>query len=263
MNNNVFKAQVKTDNISCPICYNILKDPVECLICHHNFCKECYDKRIKYMKDNNLEIKCSFCNSNKNGNWIIKENQLMRSLIKYNLYKCKNCKRIFDNLEELNNHDCKKIKCKYCKLVFDYDNFINHIELKHFYSLIDKFKKINNNINSELNNDVSLAPNGLYYCGKQTNLNCGCCSGICSEKNCLCVNCMNYNKKIKKLRDDFLINKAAKAAKYKKIYKTYYCNTFFTEEKKCNYPNICKECQILTKLMDKYLSKEVYESLIN
>jgi hypothetical protein len=75
---------------------------------------------------------------------------------------------------------------------------------------------------------------------------------------------MNYNKKIKNLKDSFLINKAAKAAKYKRKYKSYYCYTYYAEEKLCKYPNDpCFECQILTKLMKKYLKPEVYNSLIN
>jgi hypothetical protein len=135
---------------------------------------------------------------------------------------------------------------------------------------------VNNNNNNNNNNyyydenslpvkgDKYLASNGLYYCDKKTNLNCGCCSGICSKGNCLCVDCMNYNKKIKKLNDIILINKAAKAAKYKKKYKSYYCNTKYTNEKICHYPNEpCFECQILTKLMKKYLKSEVYNFLIN
>ena len=40
--------------------------------------------------------------------------------------------------------------------------------------------------------------------------------------------------------------------------------TYYAEEKLCKYPNDpCFECQILTKLMKKYLKPEVYNSLIN
>ena len=272
--NNVSNISINNDNIICPIDLNILDNPVECEICNHNFCLKCYNERIEYLKKNNLEIKCAYCNKNKDGKWIVHENKFLKNLIK-NLFKCKKCKKEFKNKEELNNHICKFIKCKICKETLNYENFINHIIIQHTEEFIRNFK-VNNNNNNNNNNeyydenslpvkgDKYLASNGLYYCDKKTNLNCGCCSGIFSKGNCLCVDCMNYNKKIKKLNDIILINKAAKAAKYKKKYKSYYCNTKYTNEKICHYPNEpCFECQILTKLMKKYLKSEVYNFLIN
>ena len=268
MNDNSFNIKINNENFYCPIDYNFLDNPVECIICHHNFCLKCYNERIEYLKKYNSEIKCAYCSKNINGEWIVKENKFLKQLIK-NLLKCKICKNIFNNKEELNNHICKMIKCKSCNQSFNYENFFNHIVSQHNEELVNKFRNNQSNYyydkdNLPIKGNLYLATNGLYYCDKKTNLNCGCCSGICSIGNCLCVECMNYNKKIKNLKDSFLINKAAKAAKYKRKYKSYYCYTYYAEEKLCKYPNDpCFECQILTKLMKKYLKPEVYNSLIN
>jgi hypothetical protein len=271
MNSNVLKAKVKTDNISCPICYNILKEPVECLICHHNFCKECYDKRIQFIKDNNLEVKCALCNKNVNGEWKTKKNFLMLNLLKkiqnQNI-KCKNCGKQFNNENEKLIHEkiCILHKCKICHKSLFNEIFLKHIE-EHQNELDELIDLFNKNYNKKF-----LAPNSLYYCYNKTNLNCNCCDGICHMGSCLCVDCMNENKQIKQLNPKYLINKSGKAAKYKNN-NSFYCKTQYyttldknrTKENKilCYPPNEpCPECKILTKLMKTYLNSDIYNSLI-
>ena len=56
MNDNSFNIKINNENFYCPIDYNFLDNPVECIICHHNFCLKCYNERIEYLKKNNLEI---------------------------------------------------------------------------------------------------------------------------------------------------------------------------------------------------------------
>ena len=121
--------------------------------------------------------------------------------------------------------------------------------------------------------DKILSRNNLYYCGRQTHLNCKCCpDGRCKENNCLCKSCMDFNKKIKSLKDYYLINKHARAAKY--VYGSFRClgeyislvevNGFkMKKPAKCTYPNEpCSGCKVLNELYKKYLSPEVYNQFI-
>ena len=263
MNPNEF---VKKDDISCSICYYILDNPVECEICNHNFCLKCYNERIEYLKKNNLEIKCAYCNENVNGEWKIKRNPILISFLKHLIFECKNCKKKFFNEYERQNHEnqCKLHKCKICKKEEYNEKFLNH--LKEHKEELDKL------INSLNKNYYYLETNGLYYCDKKTNLNCGCCDGICHLGSCLCIKCMNRNKEFKHLNKKYLINKSGKASKFK--INSYYCNQeFFTtlsknrsflDKSKCYPPNQpCPDCQILTKLMKKYLDSNIYNSIIN
>lgn len=116
-----------------------------------------------------------------------------------------------------------------------------------------------------------LSINNLYYCGKNTNLNCDCCvDGKCKVNNCLCKSCMDFNKKIKFLKDYYLINKNARAAKYG--FGSFRCLSEYInitqvngiKMKKqiiCAPPNEpCPGCKSLNKLYKKYLSPEVYKN---
>ena len=255
----------KKDEIRCPIDLEILVDPVECVICHHNFCLKCYNERIEYLKKNNSEIKCAYCGKNVDGEWKVTKDKVLIELLKHLNFQCKNCKKKFFNENEYINHEkeCKLHICKICKQSFYNELFLNHLK-EHKNELDEFIEKLNKN-------RTYLASNGLYYCDNQTNLNCGCCDGICHLGSCLCINCMNKNKEIKGLKDKYLINKSGKAAKYK--INSYYCkHTFFTTLKKnrsdfdksfCYPPNEpCPDCKVLTKLMNKYLDIETFNSVI-
>ena len=127
------------------------------------------------------------------------------------------------------------------------------------------------NDNIKIPSDKNLSNNQLYYCGKKTNLNCDCCpDGRCKEKNCICKDCMDFNKKVKFLGDHYLINKHARAAKFG--YGSFRClgtyiklieiNGIKNKQKiQCKSPNDpCPGCQALNSLYKQYLSPDIYNT---
>lgn len=121
-----------------------------------------------------------------------------------------------------------------------------------------------NDISDKETQKYFLGSNGIYYCYQPSNLNCGCCNGVCAEGNCLCKHCMNLNMKIKRLNKGDLINKAGKVSRYSMNF--YYCGEKYLDQKKnvvgfvfqqevfCNYPHDpCPNCQSLNSILKKYL----------
>ena len=103
------------DDLICPICFFILKDPLSCSdkINSHSFCKECLDK---YLKINN---KCPICKSNfkfKKNDKILKE---LNKLVFLCMFKNEGCNDIFSYSEYLNHiKDCEYNNTKYeCKIM--------------------------------------------------------------------------------------------------------------------------------------------------
>ena len=119
----------------------------------------------------------------------------------------------------------------------------------------------NNNSNSNKNIIIS-------YCGKENELiSCDCCPDhICQKGNCLCVDCMELNRKKYNLKNDELINKSGKIAKLFKG--NFYCNKHyeaiivnvigrkFKKPSQCHYPSEpCDDCKVLNKFKDVYIKK--------
>ena len=108
-----------SDNLICPICFNILKNPKCCSDKKnsHSFCKECIDKNIQ--ENNN---KCPICKLNfeyKNNNEInIKLNKLE--------FKC-----LFKN--------------EGCNDIIKYSDYLNHINNCIYNKYICQIKKYNYN----------------------------------------------------------------------------------------------------------------------
>ena len=44
-------AIVNEDNLNCSICYGILTDPIECIHCNINYCRECVDKAKDFKQE--------------------------------------------------------------------------------------------------------------------------------------------------------------------------------------------------------------------
>ena len=334
-------AYIKEDELTCPICYLLLKDPIECLNCQTNFCRECVEKVKETNERKNNLNNCPICKEE----WKLEENEVFRTVINEKIQLiCEKCKKPFQKKNSFDEHikKCKEYICKICGEKYFTENFLKHIMDSHKEIVLncsnknykgDPFPKVINTIihpntqpkefNSKNSNDVdskdnsifshfpkgldvkkvnyskgeyinyfrpnneipypneklfipidkNLSNNNLYYCGRKTNLNCECCpDGRCKENNCLCKSCMDFNKKIKSLKDYYLINKYARASKY--IYGSFRClgeyvsfvevNGFKMKKTlKCNFPNEpCNGCKVLNKLYEKYLSPEVYNKFI-
>ena len=113
----------------------------------------------------------------------------------------------------------------------------------------------------------------LYYCYKNSNLNCNCCQNhICQPGNCLCKDCMKVNISYHGLKKYYLINKAGRACKYSYNYFHCHCKietrtqnengNIFIGLNWCHFPAYpCEACQQVTKLMDIYLDPEIVTKL--
>jgi len=113
----------------------------------------------------------------------------------------------------------------------------------------------------------------LYYCYKNSNLNCNCCQNhICQPGNCICKDCMKVNINYHGLKKYYLINKAGRACKYSYNYFHCHCKietrtqnengNIFIGLNWCHYPAYpCEACQQVTKLMDIYLDPEIVSKL--
>ena len=127
-------------DLICPICYNILKNPIECSLNSnsHSFCKECIDKSLEYSDV------CPIC---KNYFEYI-PNYEVEKILEQLCFKCiyykEGCTKILKYSEYFNHineceykniiYECKIEKYNYIKKKFDKCSFrgdINEIE-KHF-----------------------------------------------------------------------------------------------------------------------------------
>lgn len=103
------------DLILCPICQNILIEPVMCMKCQKSFCKKCVDKLTDVKCPNN----CEQPNFQKS----ISKNEILIQL---------------------------KFKCKYCKDTMSYGDALKHknicnTELIQTYEIIEDYPSIPKN----------------------------------------------------------------------------------------------------------------------
>ena len=77
------------DSVICPICSNILINPVMCMNCQSSYCKKCIERRQE--KDNKCPNKCE----NPNYKSSIEKNNILSKL----KFKCQNCGEeiLYDN----------------------------------------------------------------------------------------------------------------------------------------------------------------------
>ena len=142
------------DLITCPICLNILFNPVQCNICNKCFCKLC----IYSYKDS--RIKCPFrCENPK-----YLENKFVNNVLAILKFKCKNgCEQIinYENLEKHYEEDCDKIdfKTKYKELLKKYKALKNLNNRNNNPFLNNINNNFNNNI--RLNNNMIVMPEPL------------------------------------------------------------------------------------------------------
>ena len=112
---NINEVSNMKDLLICPICLNILIDPVQCNQCNKCFCKSCIDHYV------DSRIKCPFRCMNP----LYFGNKFVNNVLSILKFKCKNkCDKII-NYDELIKHyeeDCEKIdfKAKYKELLKKY-----------------------------------------------------------------------------------------------------------------------------------------------
>ena len=119
----------KIEDLICPICFYILKDPISCSSNKnaHSFCKECIEE---YLKKNN---KCPICKLN--FEYII-NNEVINSLNKVSfgcIYKKEGCGDILSYSEYLNHiNNCKYNNTKYECNIKKYNEYKIEFEICGF-----------------------------------------------------------------------------------------------------------------------------------
>ena len=115
------------DLISCPICSNILINPLMCMNCQNVYCKKCIDEWSK--KDNKCPNRCENPNFKKS----IEKNNILSKL----KFKCNKCEKeiLYDDVQKHadkcdpnNEQDTQEKKIEEKNVIQDY--FSNNFEEK-------------------------------------------------------------------------------------------------------------------------------------
>lgn len=269
----------------CFICRDEIKKYKKCKICKQIFCKECYIKWAKEcVNDIGKDINCPFCiqifSSDKTLtiNALIKEFQnkeLENNDQNNNIQKIdsnKNKSIRYNNNNYPNDNQNRKI------LVYEnvfYNCIINTGKLEKYNSYFKEINNISNKMKINKLKDKSIKYSkeyDLFYCDKNNNINCSCCKDkICKLGNCLCIKCMNINKKYHELKSHYLINKCGRLAKVNKNLECF-CLCYFIEDENpviCGSRNIvskkiyiCNSCRDLSKIILNYLNISQITQLI-
>jgi len=117
---------VKIDSFQCPICTEILENPVEFLNCGNNYCYKCFINVQNSAKKKNEDDKCPLCS---NIPFSVKKNETLKNIISNMEYSCKICLKHFSYNEFIEHKlKCKLYLCKICNKKFFNDNIL----IKHF-----------------------------------------------------------------------------------------------------------------------------------
>ena len=253
----------------CPFCHNqwkLIENKAfeELLISALKYrckkCKSCFKSQYEFdiHITNCKKYKCKICHKVSEYEDYIRHLILSHKELVIDSFNQKDNSKINDTKVISNNFkNFFKSGQDYQKIDYKYGEYIN------YWHLHNEIPYPNNEI--KIPSYMNLASNNLYYCGKKTNLNCGCCDGICKKGNCLCIECMDFNKKLKYLKSYYLINKKARAArldngKYRCccIYPTevHLNGNIMKKETQCKFPNNpCPQCLNLNQIHKKYFKE--------
>jgi hypothetical protein len=137
---------VKEDLFKCQICDDYFDEPVECMKCHNNFCKNCIEE-LKEMNDKNeIPFKCPY---DKSEPFIYQKNTQLELILGQMDYVCSKCKTKLNGIKNYKEHKKKcenMLKCLICGLNFNEKEFIAHINNdEHKKIIIFSFDKSNQN----------------------------------------------------------------------------------------------------------------------
>jgi tripartite motif-containing protein 59 len=128
------------ENLVCPICLDIVKDPVS-LPCSHTFCRSCLQKGLE--KDNNLII-CPYCRKEhrfEGGLNAIPVNVVLSSLLE-SLATQEKIERCPDHQKKLSICciTCGKCLCTHCTL-FTHARDHTFKSIKEYFEIVQKKKE--------------------------------------------------------------------------------------------------------------------------
>lgn len=127
------ESAVQKDEVTCPVCLNIVKDPLYCSKCEKFMCNPCIEDWVKRGKNN-----CPHCRQVGSYNKIPRPSIKMIANIKFN---CKNIKKgcneivTYENYHRHHKDTCKFIhsfECHECgDITHTPEQFKSHLEEKH------------------------------------------------------------------------------------------------------------------------------------
>ena len=121
-------AFINANEINCPICQDILNDPLECSVCAANYCRKCINKVIERNEKKKLNNECPLCKSE----LLLFENTEFRQILQKQIHLfCKKCHKLLVAQNEEHNKKCKLFKCRVCKKEYYSEEFIKHIMDEH------------------------------------------------------------------------------------------------------------------------------------
>lgn len=244
------------ENLKCPICLDYANNPYECNDCFHIYCKDCLNEKNP----------CAVCRNTKPS---FKESNFAKKLL-LNIpsecpFKCENKTLTRGDIKHhINNCSFKKFICKYCKFSDKKEEFLQHIlvhdkEILELFTMKESPLSVKKLINSNGDKVEKSQFNGLFYCGKEKNINCNCCDQSCGPiSGCLCYSCMEFNLTFQGLIGKAcLLNNEGRICYYKN--KQFNCNKnksshllkFFIN---CQENKECEACKKLTVLFPLYYS---------
>lgn len=225
-----------TEQLTCPICLDISKNPVESSCCRKVLCQLCASQ---------LNI-CCICRSREFG---YKESILAKRMIDSFPVICSHCglKSTRGSIEE-HEQCCDKapLNCPICLTKYERSNILDHLYNSHkpetnakingIVGLLEKqYFKRNNPLGSpsgvisieekvnRAGHKAKLGSTGKYYCANALDVRCMCCNGYCGPSNgCNCSHCMLLDIQSRNLPKGWLVNREGFLAK-KGSTGLYYC----------------------------------------
>ena len=249
-------------DLMCPICHELLKDPMETGCCHNGMCYTCC-LNCKKHNDN-----CPLCRN---------------SPFRYN--KSDKLKRFIDHIKDKENmtcmYDCgKKFKIvnarehettcrkapKKCLCGYEdfKDNLASHILQEHKYSVIKNFdslmfrrsaaleRKIKSHMDITKDPRNDSTPTLLCHLGRVGKYTCK--TGIeeiedrYNDGECYCGNCTKLDRKLRSLPRNYVVNGDGAIAKFDTFLRSFYCNRTLDEAGlKCTPSKSCSGCRRCNK----------------
>lgn len=207
------------DQLSCPICLDIIKDAVEAQCCHNLGCQECMKHKI-----------CPLCRAD---NMSVTPSHPIRRMIAGMAIQCPEC-NYNTTRGDLANHFLKcpnrKLKCIVCSEELRKNELAEHVLGAHPEELMKLISAQEVDINpirevigdrniiatkkNHIGRDARIGESGKYYCGGNLNFDCSCCNGHCGPTNgCNCIWCMKLDLKARSLPDNYMVNREGRIAK--------------------------------------------------
>ena len=120
--------------VNCQNCNSFLIEYNQCSKCQKRLCNDCCDR---FKNDC-----CPFC---KISPFIPEKNPKITRFINNMKFTCKYCKKQYNSIHELSNHECIKedLSCVFCIFITkEEEQFLKHIQEKHPEKIMDMMNEV-------------------------------------------------------------------------------------------------------------------------